>query len=114
MKQELQEPRLRRQRETENTSLGLTFNLSLHRLSPQQLWRSWAEPAQIPGAGVWLVHPSGHQQTHLGPSVIPEQINCYVGAKEGQGIYGKFHCEEGTVLVSPRQADQTHTSFGVR
>ena len=72
--------------ETKGTSLGLTFSLSLQRLSPEQLWLTRARTALDPRcwhvAGPSFCTPAN---THLGPTVIPEQINCYVGAKEGQG-----------------------------
>ena len=99
--------------ETKGTSLGLTFSLSLQRLSPEQLWLTRARTALDPRcwhvAGPSFCTPAN---THLGPTVIPEQINCYVGAKEGQGDLWEVPLwGEGTVLVSPRQADRTHMSF---
>lgn len=90
---------------------GLMFSLSRHRLSPEQLCLTWARPTPDPRcwhlAGPPFCPPAN---THLGPSVIPKHISCYVGATEGRGIYGKFHCEGRAWCWSAldRQIGPTH------
>ena len=97
--------------ETESLSLGLM---------PASLFTDWAQsscgspgpdPLQLPGAGIWLVHPSAHQRTHTLDQVSsPSTSAAMSGPQKGRGIYGKFHYEGRAWCwsVLDRQVGPTH------
>ena len=86
LKQELQEPRLREAGDGEYLPGADVQPLSSQTEPTAAMAKlDWTcSRSQVLARG-WSIRLHISKHTHLGPSVIPEQINCYVGAKEGQG-----------------------------